>query len=104
VRWESGDTGKGRLSRFRGDMDPESLYGEYIRDTLRRVETLNPWTKAMANIDWPEYTFASVQKDGHALILNYGNTARTIALSGGRRVDVPAYGIARAELGAETGK
>ncbi|MFA6241594.1 MAG: beta-galactosidase, partial [Candidatus Hydrogenedentales bacterium] len=98
TRWESGDTGKGSLRRFKGDMDPESLYGTYIREQLRTVESLNPWTKIVVGMDWPEYTFASIQRDGHVLILNYGDVARTIVFPDGKRVDVPSYGIARSAL------
>ncbi|MBX7256930.1 MAG: family 14 glycosylhydrolase [Candidatus Hydrogenedentes bacterium] len=97
-KWEAGDTGKGRLSRFKGDMDPVSLYGEFVRRELRSIEGLHPWTKAVVDVDWPDYTFASVQKDGHILILNYENTPHTVEFPGGKRVDVEAYGISRCKL------
>lgn len=97
-RWESGDVGRGHFSRFKGDMDPLSFYEAFIRAELRACTSLDPRTKKVVGVDWPEYTFASIQKDGHALILNYGDTPRTIEFPDGARVDVEAYGISRCKL------
>ena len=95
TRWSSGDTGEGEFHRFRGDMEPPSLYGEFARDTLRAIDSLHPQTKIMLDTEWPEHVFASVQEDGHVLVLNYNDVARKVVLADGTALVVPAYGIVR---------
>ena len=60
-RWESGDTGDGAFHRFTGDMEPPSLYGDYVREVLLGVDTLDPRTAEVLRIARPERVFFAVQ-------------------------------------------
>lgn len=97
-RWAKGDTGDGAFFRFKGDMEPPSLYARFVRDTLLSRPGLHPWTRTMMEIPHPEDVFLSVQDDGHLLVLNYGAEAADLELPGGEHLQIPPWRIRRAAL------
>ncbi|GMW02723.1 MAG: hypothetical protein AMXMBFR84_38590 [Candidatus Hydrogenedentota bacterium] len=97
--WTAGKTGQGSFHRFPGDMEPPSLYGDYLRKVLRRTSVLNPLTSLVIQYEMPEHVFVVVQADGHALALNYSETDQELDL-GGTKTAIPSYGIARVPLTA----
>ena len=44
-QWSRGDTGAGSFRRFKGDMDPPSLYADFVREALGGLDTLAPVTR-----------------------------------------------------------
>lgn len=98
TKWSGGDTGKGRFARFRGDMEPPSLFETFVREQLRATDTLHPWTRLAVGADLPPYTFLSIQDDGHLLALNYGGAPARVALSNDLALTIEPYGITRLAL------
>ena len=80
--WTAGDTGKGAFRRFAGDMEPPSLYGGFVAESLKATPSLHPWTRAMLETERPDGVFLSVQADGHLIMLNYGAVEANVRLSG----------------------
>lgn len=91
-RWSKGDTGAGRFYRFRGDMEPCDLYGDFVREHLRKLDTLDPHARKVLDIEHSEQVFMSVGENGDLMILNYGDKPETLVPTNGTIV-VPAYGI-----------
>lgn len=77
-RWAIGDLGKGQFFRFPGDMEPPSLYGDYVKSILLTLPNLHPLTQWALRCQHPDSVFFSVQEDGHILALNYGDREATI--------------------------
>lgn len=97
-RWARGDTGTGAFLRFRGDMEPPSLYADFVREKLLAQESLHPWTRAAVAADRPGHTFLTVQDDGHLLVLNYADKTSRVTLPDGTPVDTPPFRITRTAL------
>ncbi|MEX2016285.1 MAG: hypothetical protein WD873_06565, partial [Candidatus Hydrogenedentales bacterium] len=93
-RWQSGDTGDGTFHRFTGDMEPPSLYGDYVRDVLLDLDNLDPHTAEVLRIARPERVFFTVQEDGHLLALNYRDETIDIIVDGEIHT-LPPYRIRR---------
>ena len=81
-RWAAGDTGSGTFRRFVGDMEPPSLYGDFVAEVLKATKSLNPWTRSMLETERPDDVFLSVQADGHLIMLNYGAREAAVRLPG----------------------
>ncbi len=71
ARWSHGDTGDGAFRRFKGDMDPPSLYADFVRNTLSGLSTLAPVTRALIDAERPEQVFMTAFEDGSIGVLNY---------------------------------
>jgi len=99
ARWSASDTGKGSFHRFPGDAEPPELYGEFVAKVLRDVGGLHPWTRSVLEAKRPPRVFFSVQKDGHALVLNYNDQPARVSVAGADRTIEP-YGIERVNLGS----
>ncbi len=97
LRWAEGGTGKGRFLRFKGDMEPPSLYGGFVEEQLRTMDNLHPSTKASLAMDKPEHVFVSVLQNGTALVLNYDQKMHTVQTPSAP-LEIPAYGIAEFKL------
>lgn len=97
-KWTRGDTGEGSFHRFPGDMEPPSLYGDYVEKTLQEVPNLHPWTALALQVKHPDKVFFSIQEDGHLLALNYGDEPAKVELDGRFSEMVPSYAIARLPL------
>ncbi len=80
--WEHGDTGSGKFWRFQGDMEPISLYGDYVEKALRETTGIHPWTRAALATNRPPRVFLCVLENGTFLALNYNETSATIELPG----------------------
>ncbi len=91
--WERGDTGLGSMSRFMGDMEPITLYGDFVEQCLREVSRLNPWTRAVLDLEHPPQVFFSVLEDGRLVTLNYGEQPATIQADGALVDSLGPYAI-----------
>ncbi len=91
--WQAGETGKGRARLFAGQTEPFSAYTEYVRRELPKVESLSPAVKAAVTMRKPDDTFWAQMEDGRAVLLNYGDEAAVVTLTGGRTVTLAPYSI-----------
>lgn len=97
-RWAAGKTGKGRFVRFKGDMEPPSLYGDFVREELLKTNSLSRMIRQVVDLDLPEHVFVSVCEDGHALVLNYSEEeVRMNRVGRASKFSVAPYGIQRVE-------
>ncbi|MCG3195870.1 MAG: hypothetical protein GHCLOJNM_00339 [bacterium] len=97
-RWEIGDTGAGEFARFQGDMEPPSLYGEYVKEILLEEDSLHSWTMAALRAKHPDQVFLSVLEDGSLFVLNYSEREAEIELEGVVGDTLPPYSIRRYRL------
>jgi hypothetical protein len=100
--WQRGDTGTGKFLRFPGDMEPPSLYGDFVRKALLEHPGLHPSTQAALRTEHPDQVFVSPQADGHLMILNYNDTPATVRLAEQFETVVAPYGIEREALSGTT--
>ena len=95
ARWTRGDTGAGAFHRFPGDMEPNDLYADFIRERLRTLDTLHPLTRKTLDIQHSDQVFMSAGENGDLMILNYEDAPETLNLADGKTIVVPPYGIKR---------
>ncbi|MCC6487656.1 MAG: family 14 glycosylhydrolase [Candidatus Hydrogenedentes bacterium] len=91
--WARGDTGKGSMHRFVGDMEPLTRYGDFVESTLKEVPGLHPWTRKVLSIEHPPQVFFSVLQDGTLLTLNYGDLPAPIQQEGKTIATLAPYAI-----------
>lgn len=98
AQWQRGDTGDGSFHRFRGDMEPPSLYADFVKEVLHDADTLNSATLQVLKAEIPAQVFLSLQEDGHVLAINYTSVSQSVTLPSGTAHEIPAYGIVRFPL------
>lgn len=96
--WHRGDTGEGSFHRFQGDMEPISLYGDFVENILRNTSRLHRWTKNVLEIQHPDRVFFSVLEDGHVLALNYSDEPAHVELEVEIQEDLPPFSMKVLEL------
>ena len=84
--------------RFRGDMEPPSLFSDFVRAELLKCDKLNSWTMLSIAAERPDQTFLSVQDDGRLLGLNYTPRPATVEVNDAIRFTIPSYGIGSVAL------
>jgi len=90
-RWQKGETGKGRAMLFAGQTEPFSAFVEYVRRELPKVEGMSAAVREAVTMRKPDDTFWTVMEDGRVALLNYGDEAAVVTLSGGRTVTLVPY-------------
>lgn len=93
-RWQSGDTGAGKVVIFREDREPPSRYADRIKDILLTMDNLHPLTKVMLRIEKPAEVYVSALETGKLAILNYRDEASTVKIPGKMPEDIVPYRIA----------
>ncbi|MBX3178423.1 MAG: beta-galactosidase [Candidatus Hydrogenedentes bacterium] len=91
--WERGDTGQGSFHRFQGDMEPITLYGDFIETILRGLETLHPLTKRALAVQHPDRVFVSALETNKIVLLNYRDEPARVRLDGLLDEEMPPYSI-----------
>jgi len=97
-KWKRGDTGNGRFYRFPGDMDPPSLYADYVKSLLLKTDGLSRATEIALVMKRPDSVFISAQADGHFLVINYGDDPATVEYPGMDPVVVEPYMVERISI------
>jgi len=92
-QWSRGDTGAGSFRRFKGDMDPPSLYADFVREALGGLDTLAPVTRTLVNAERPEQVFLTAFEDGSIGILNYEEEEATVQIPGKEMVTVSPWHV-----------
>ena len=92
-KWLAGDTGKGRVVLWRGDLIPSRSYAEFVRDLLLKSPSTNPRIHAALEMDKPNSVFWSVLENGKLALLNFSSRPAKVRLAGGKDLNIPAYEI-----------
>ncbi|MBI4558091.1 MAG: beta-galactosidase [Candidatus Hydrogenedentes bacterium] len=94
-RWTVGDVGEGAFFRYRGDDEPPSLYADFVKGALLQVGSLSPETRLALEMERPNNVFASLQSDGHLLILNFDDTPSVVRHPAFGSLEIGPYAIER---------
>ncbi|MCX6624738.1 MAG: beta-galactosidase, partial [Acidobacteria bacterium] len=92
-RWQSGDTGKGKLIVYSGDSIPGEPYARFVAQELQKMTTLRPAISAALRIRKPADVYWSALENGKLALLNFSDDITTITLDGGRIVRLDPYAI-----------
>jgi len=91
-RWEQGETGKGRVIRYRGDSLPAEYYLHFVRRQLQELNGLHPGVTQALRMQKPETVYWSVLESGQLALLNFDDDPAAVRFSG-RTLRVEPYGI-----------
>lgn len=91
--WENGDTGQGSFHRFRGDMEPIALYGDYIEGILKGLDTLHPLAMQALSVEHPDRVFVSALETGKLVLLNYRDEPARVTLKGRLEEELAPYSV-----------
>jgi hypothetical protein len=91
-RWEQGDTGKGRVIRYRGESLPAEYYLYFVRRELRELSGLNPGVAQALRMEKPETVYWSVLQSGELAMLNFDDAPATVRFAG-RTLHLDPYAI-----------
>jgi len=98
-QWEQGQTGKGRVIRFRGDYEPPADYIRFLRRQFREMPGLRPEVAEAMRIEKPDWVYWSVLETGDLVLLNFDDQPATVRV-GGRTLHLEPYGIVMEHLTA----
>ncbi len=93
AQWSRGDTGNGGFNRFKGDMDPPSLYADFVRKALSGLSTLAPVTRALIDAERSEQVFMTAFEDGSIGILNYEEREARVQIPGRPPINLVPFHI-----------
>jgi hypothetical protein len=92
--WVSGDTGKGRVVLWKGDLIPSQSYAQFIRELLLQMNSLHPQVQAALRMQKPGSVYWSVLENGKTALLNFSDSPAKVRLFKGRTVTLPPYEMA----------
>ncbi len=90
-KWVAGDTGKGGVIQWQGDLVPSGSYAEFVRDLLLKTPAIRPQTRDALRMQKPPTVFWSVLENQQLALLNFGEHAAKVRLANGKTVRIPAY-------------
>lgn len=90
-RWLKGDTGKGRLVLWRGDLIPSRHFAEFVRDLLLGMPSIQPRIRAALRMDKPTSVYWSVLDNGKLMLLNFSGRAATVKFADGKTATIAPY-------------
>jgi hypothetical protein len=93
-KWLSGDTGKGRVIAWPGDLVPSQSYVEFVRDLLLPMPSLQSRIRDALRMEKPATVFWSVLENGKLALLNFSNHPATVRLVSGKRITIASYEMA----------
>ena len=93
-RWLAGDTGKGRVILWHGDLIPSQSYAEYVRELLLKTPSLRPETRAALQMEKPATVFWSVLENGKTALLNFSSRPAKVRLANQRTLRIAPYEMA----------
>lgn len=94
TKWLAGDTGKGRVVLWRGDLIPSRSYAEFVRELVLNTPGIRPQILATLRMDKPQSTFWSVLENGRLALLNFSSRPATVRLQSGKTITIPPYELA----------
>ena len=90
-RWLSGDTGKGKVIAYGGEVIPGRAYSEFIRDLLLKTPNLNPRTLAALKMQKPDTVYWSLLDTGKLALLNFSARTAVVRLASGKTISIPPH-------------
>jgi len=90
-KWVSGDTGKGRVIIWRGDLIPSECYSEFVHELLLKTTSIRPQTRDALRMEKPANVYWSVLENGKLALLNFGSQKAAVRLASGKRIQIPPY-------------
>lgn len=90
-KWMAGDTGKGRVIPWEGDLIPSQSYVEFVHDLLLQMPTIQPRVLDALRMQKPATVFWSVLENQKLALLNFSGQPATVRLVSGKTVQIPAY-------------
>jgi len=93
-KWLTGDTGKGRVVLWHGDLIPSQSYAEFVRELLLKTPSLRPQTRAALKMEKPSTVFWSVLENGKTALLNFSSRPATVRLANAKTLTIAPYEMA----------
>jgi len=93
-KWLAGDTGKGRVVLWRGDLIPSQSYAEFVRELLLKTPSIRPEIQAALKMEKPPTVFWSVLDNGKTALLNFSSRPATVHLASGKTLTIAPYEMA----------
>jgi hypothetical protein len=93
-RWLKGDTGKGRVILWRGDLIPSQAYAEFVRELLIQTPQIRSPIRDALQMEKPASVYWSVLENKRLALLNFGSRPAKVTLINGKSIAIPAYEIA----------
>jgi hypothetical protein len=90
-RWLQGDTGKGRVVVWRGDLIPSQAYAEFIRDLVLQTAGIRPEILAALQMEKSSAAFWSVLENGKLVLLNFSPREANLRLLSGKLLKLAPY-------------
>lgn len=92
-KWLGGDTGRGRVVLWHGDLIPSQSYAEFVRDLLLEMPAIRSEIRAALRMEKPSTVYWSVLENGRVALLNFGSRPAKVTLADGKPLTVPSYGL-----------
>jgi len=93
-KWLAGDTGKGRVIEWHGDLIPSQSYVEFVHDLLLKTPSIHPQIRDALQIQKPATVFWSVLENGNLALLNFSNHPADLRLPNGKSITIAPYEMA----------
>jgi hypothetical protein len=93
-KWLAGDTGRGRVILWRGDLIPSRSYAEFVRELLLNTPAIRPQIRAALQMEKPAGVFWSVLENGRLALLNFNSRPATVRLADGKTIMIAPYEMA----------
>lgn len=90
-KWVAGDTGKGRVVVWHGDLIPTLEYAGFVKDMLLKMPSVNPRIKEALRMEKPATVYWSVLENGKLALLNFDGRVAAVRLTNGTSVLMPPY-------------
>ena len=90
-KWLAGDTGKGRVVLWRGDLIPSRSYAEFVQGLLLQTPGICPQIQAALQMEKPTTVYWSVLENGKLALLNFNRRPASVRLAGGKSISIPPY-------------
>lgn len=95
-KWLRGDTGKGRVIQWSGDLIPSRSYAEFVRNLLLPMPGIQAPIQDALRMEKPASVFWSVLENGQLALLNFSDHPASVRLVDGRQLTIAPYEIAMA--------
>lgn len=90
-RWLAGDTGRGHLVVWRGDLIPSRDFAAFVRDLVRDMPNVNPRIREALRIRKPDTVYCSVLDNGRLAFLNFSGEPAVVQLASGKSIRIGPY-------------
>ncbi|MBL8222160.1 MAG: hypothetical protein JNL62_23190, partial [Bryobacterales bacterium] len=90
-RWVNGDTGKGKVIVWRGEVIPGLEFAEGVKELLLKTPSIHPRIQAALKMQKPSTVYWSVLENGRLALLNFSPRTASVKLAGGKQISIPPF-------------